>query len=63
MNGKNGLEMIKIRLMANTYNMNNGNGTVMNKIWLMAVLKNIYTSYLMLVPMTGLMMNKILMFI
>ena len=41
MNDKNGLEMIKIQLTANTvniYNMNNGNGTEINEIYLTAVI-------------------------
>ena len=40
---------------ANTYNMNNGNGTEMNEIWLMVVIYSewltIYTMYMMLMVM------------
>ena len=41
--------------MANIYNMNNGNGTEMNEIWLTAVIYNeqltIYIMYMMLMVM------------
>ena len=41
--------------MANIYNMNNGNGTEMNEMWLMAVIYSeqlpIYTIYMMLMVM------------
>ena len=47
--------------MANIYNMNNGNGTEMNEIWLTAVIYSerltIYTMYMMLMVMKWLKCN------
>ena len=47
--------------MVNIYNMNNGNGTVMNEIWLTAVIYSerltIYTMYMMLMVMKWLECN------
>ena len=47
--------------MANIYNMNNGNGTEMNEIWLMAVIYSewltIYIMYMMLMVMKWLECN------
>ena len=46
---------------ANIYNMNNGNGTEMNEIWLTAVIYSkrltIYTMYMMLMVMKWLKCN------